>query len=668
MPLDRVKLRAVLDGLKAGDEGAAGLYGTYLDSLPKLFGSQKLADEADLILAALTAAETAYAEAVEATAPVAIEPAGQDENGEPLFRATKTARVGGLPTEWTGVPLYALASVLDRARERQSIDDEVYAASFVYVLFRLKAALGVWRADASPDARYRVWLKDFGKVIAAHPRLGPKVTACHARIARALLAEGEAYVQSGDDDERGDPPAVMAAFGPVAFRHAELGGERASPDLAGLARALWAASFQARREGDNSAAVRYYSGQLGRNLAETLAPAERWNDLASAYMNRGTAKQSADGNGPGAAIEDYGQAITIMEALRRALEPKGLWRDDLRNVLALAYMNRGNAKHSADGHGPGAAIEDYGQTIDIMEALRRALEPKGRWRDDLRNDLAKAYVNRGIAKESADGHGPGAAIEDYGLAIDIREALRRALEPKGLWRDELRNDLAKAYVNRGVAKRSADGHGPGAAIEDYGQAITIMEALRRALEPKGRWRDDLRNDLARAYMNRGTAKESADGHGPGAAIEDYDQAITIMEALRRALEPKGLWRDDLRNDLARAYMNRGTAKQSADWHGPGAAIEDYDQAITIMEALRRALEPKGLWRDDLRNDLALAYYNRGCSKRDMDDRGGACVDARAARQITAALLLREGARAHLFFRQVAAAVERLEAEACRTLS
>ncbi len=72
MPLDRVKLRAVLDGLEAGGEGAAGLYGTYLDNLPKLFGSQKLADEADLILAALTAAEMAYAKAVEAKAPIEI--------------------------------------------------------------------------------------------------------------------------------------------------------------------------------------------------------------------------------------------------------------------------------------------------------------------------------------------------------------------------------------------------------------------------------------------------------------------------------------------------------------------------------------------------------------------------------------------------------------------
>ena len=158
MSLDRTKLRAllVLDEIGAGGSGMAALYGGYLDRLPAMFGSAKLAGEADLVLAALATAELAHAEAARAVAPIAFEPAGTDAEGNPLFRPTAFAPAGAVSGAWRGVPLLALASVLDRARERRGVDDEVYAASFIYVLFRLKAALGVWRGDATPDARYRL--------------------------------------------------------------------------------------------------------------------------------------------------------------------------------------------------------------------------------------------------------------------------------------------------------------------------------------------------------------------------------------------------------------------------------------------------------------------------------------------------------------------------------
>ena len=47
------------------------------------------------------------------------------------------------------------------------------------------------------------------------------------------------------------------------------------------------------------------------------------------------------------------------------------------------------------------------------------------------------------------------------------------------------------------------------------------------------WRDD----LAKAYVNRGTAKQEAPGHGALAAIADYDAAIAITEVLRGASNP-----------------------------------------------------------------------------------------------------------------------------------
>jgi hypothetical protein len=60
-----------------------------------------------------------------------------------------------------------------------------------------------------------------------------------------------------------------------------------------------------------------------------------------------------------------------------------------------------------------------------------------------------------------------------------------------------------------------------------------------------------------------------------------------MEALRKELEPRCLWSPALRNDLAAAYMNSGTANEAKpDVDG---AIADYDRAIQLREALRNEL-------------------------------------------------------------------------------
>ncbi|EGV28158.1 hypothetical protein ThidrDRAFT_3993, partial [Thiorhodococcus drewsii AZ1] len=332
---------------------------------------------------------------------------------------------------------------------------------------------------------------------------------------------------------------------------------------------------------------------------------------------------------------DYDAAIAIAEAVRQRLEPEGRWEIDLRHALASAYMNRGNTKQSASGHGPAAALADYDAAIAIREAVRQRLEPEGRWEIDLRNDLAAAYVNRGNAKQSASDHGPAAALADYDAAIAIRETVRQRLEPEGRWEDDLRHALASAYMNRGNTKQSASSHGPAAALDDYDAAIAIAEAVRQRLEPEGRWEIDLRNDLAGAYVNRGNAKQSASGHGPAAAIADYDAAIAIAEAVRQRLEPEGRWEDD----LASVYVNRGNAKRSASGHGPAAALADYDAAIAIRETVRQRLEPEGRWEVDLRHALASAYINRGNAKQSASGHGPA-----ALADYDAAIAIREGIR------------------------
>ena len=324
-----------------------------------------------------------------------------------------------------------------------------------------------------------------------------------------------------------------------------------------------------------------------------------WRDaLAAAYVNRGVARRNTPGHGALAAIADYDAAIDILRTLVEALGEHcpPAWRNDLAN----ACLNRGNARQDAPGHGALTAIADYDAAIDICLTLVDALGERcpPAWR----NDLAAAYMNRGNARQHAPGHGALAAIADYDAAIDIRLTLLEALGEHcpPAWR----NNLAAAYVNRGNARQHAPGQGALTAIADYDAAIdirlTLVEALGERCPPA--WR----NDLAAAYMNRGNAKYNAPGHGALTAIADYDDAIdirlTLVEALGEHCPPA--WR----NDLAAAYMNRGVARQDAPGHGALAAIADYDAAIdiglTLVEALGEHCPPA--WR----NDLAKALRNR----------------------------------------------------------
>jgi hypothetical protein len=71
-----------------------------------------------------------------------------------------------------------------------------------------------------------------------------------------------------------------------------------------------------------------------------------------------------------------------------------------------------------------------------MEALRAELEPAGRWEVGLRNDLAMAYMNRGIARKQAGDLVE--AIEDWGTAAMIyRQRVEQGWLPAG-------TDLLKA--------------------------------------------------------------------------------------------------------------------------------------------------------------------------------------------------------------------------------
>ena len=321
--------------------------------------------------------------------------------------------------------------------------------------------------------------------------------------------------------------------------------------------------------------------------------------LANAYINRGNVRQTATAYGPAMAIADHNQAIALFAS-------RSDWDSPLRKPPANAYINRGPAKYAAAGDAA-MVIGDYDRAIALLEAPGRVHEPREARDPSVRNDLALAYMNRGSAKLSIGDQGPVSALEDYNRAIVLMEALRGELEPLGGWDVVFRSALASAYINRGNVKQVAEGYGAATALADCDRAIALRDELRQAAELSGRWDPSLRNDLATAYMSRGDARVFIVDHGPLGAINDYDRAIALMEAVRNELEPHGAWHPVFRNALASAYTSRGNLKQAAVTYGPGTALADYDRAITFREVLRQVLERRGIWDPPLQKALADAY-------------------------------------------------------------
>ncbi len=157
--------------------------------------------------------------------------------------------------------------------------------------------------------------------------------------------------------------------------------------------------------------------------------------------------------------------------------------------------------------------------------------------------------------------------ESIRLNSQTAELLERLINQEG--RRELRNGLAVAHNNRGVAFKNLGRLEE--AIEDYDRAIAIFQEL---VEQDGR--RELRNDLATTHNNRGNAL--ADLGRLDEAMEDYDRAIAIYQEL---VEQEG--RRELRNDRAKAYNNRGNAL--AELGRLDEAIEDYGRAVVIYQEL-----------------------------------------------------------------------------------
>ena len=340
------------------------------------------------------------------------------------------------------------------------------------------------------------------------------------------------------------------------------------------------------------------------------------NSLATVYQNRGLAR-AARGD-LARAVTDYDAAIAITEGIRdlvSAKEGEVAWALPLRNDLARVYTNRGEARRLGGDLAGGVA--DYDAAIALREAIRdlaRARDGEDGWSRPLRNELATVYQSRGNAR--LQGGDLAGAVKDCDSAIALREGIRdlaRAQGGEDGWALPLRDDLATACQNRGLAR--AQGGDLAGAIADYDAAIAILDGIRdrtRAQGGEDAWSPPLRNGLARVYQNRGNARLG--GNDLAGAVIDYDAAIVLMEGIRDLARARGgddAWALPLRDDLARTYHNRGGARtQGGD---PAEALADYDVVIAIREGIRdlaRARGGESAWLAAARFDLAKALLAR----------------------------------------------------------
>ncbi|MDS4021651.1 MAG: hypothetical protein RKR03_14300, partial [Candidatus Competibacter sp.] len=130
-------------------------------------------------------------------------------------------------------------------------------------------------------------------------------------------------------------------------------------------------------------------------------------------------------------------------------------------VIPRAYHRLGMQAHSGALYTLAARY----WSILLAVAQQRVLLQPG---DDAMNDLAGAYMNRGVTR--ADSQDLSGALADCGKAIELMEPLRRQLGTE--WPPAWANDLARAYVNRGLTR--ADSQDLSGALADCGKAIELM--------------------------------------------------------------------------------------------------------------------------------------------------------------------------------------------------
>ncbi|MCY4410198.1 MAG: tetratricopeptide repeat protein, partial [Caldilineaceae bacterium] len=283
-----------------------------------------------------------------------------------------------------------------------------------------------------------------------------------------------------------------------------------------------------------------------------------------------------------------------------------------------------------------ACQEERGQPSKVVAMATDSIERFSSIRyEDLEKSI-KVFLNQGmlwkwepsglnnriVAQQSVFVFGEGRIEESYYEEITVTAACKRDIvetleESFGIRTPKLFNDLS------GFARHNAhdqpyekfsaeDLLSLGVTFHQLGEYHQAIDRFGRAIE--------LDSGLARAYLYRGTAKDTLRDHQ--GAIADLDSAIK-------------------RNPQdAAAYNNRGNAKRSSG--NQLGAIADYDLAIELNPQITEPYFNRGNTKSELGNYLgAIAdfdkatelnpqdgaiYYSRGNARHALGDYLGAIAD------------------------------------------
>jgi tetratricopeptide (TPR) repeat protein len=399
---------------------------------------------------------------------------------------------------------------------------------------------------------------------------------------------------------------IAVAREPVGLTHLEAWGLKRSDlvmildDLADLLRT--------RREPWDAETL--YS--LGHDAIRQFLTEDTYWQSRLARANSDLAKQAVRRFGNDwSAVDPFDpvESYLLFHLLDHATEPKLRERLMADTALADACQRHGSALWEKRDFVP--CLLAYDMAVRLREDQ---IQRQGR--AELRNDLAEAYVNRGLSLMNVGRLEE--ALADYRAATDLREEL---VNRDG--RNDLRHDLGVTYLNRGNALQRLGRLEE--ALAESGAPIGLYEELVRR-----EGRSDLRNYLAMAYMHRGN--ELAGLGRLEQALSDHGAAIDLREELVRR---EG--RRDLRDELALAYLNRGTTLRELG--RLDEALSDYNAAISLYEELVRQ---EGC--PELRHDLAEAYLNRGIALWRLDRLEEALCDYATCIGLEEELVHREGHR------------------------
>jgi hypothetical protein len=610
------------------------IYDRFIDGLETRYGAKR-ADDLLAILGCLTAAQEAHDWILGAGA---VDDPATGRTLAPIAR------------DWAGLSIELLARIT-HMDEPPVGGRATLRVSFIEALILIQGVLTVWRGERG-GARYRLGLKDFSTSMRF--RRPHEVQRAHAWIANTALDAVEAMAAVSPDERDSiesktvyDLLPLVSASQSLAnvdsvrerfFRLPLLDVSLTLENIVGskaelvtlydnilVAMAYGAGppsdDGQRRREADTyfsrSAAKR---DAVGFGIADVLfdqnraiemyeylcvrygpdCPASLRLELAKSYGNRAVA--GVDLLGQIASLTDTDRAIEIMESIRE--EYGAEWPAEWCQDLAMGYLNRGIAKTHLTTFGTDAAVADYDRALDLMQSFR---DMQQGWSTDWRETTALIYSARGRVQSPC--RSASERFLDLDRAIAIREALRD--ECGDAWPDRWCNELARTYLSRAEARLDSPYHGLNVALLDYDRAIELREQLRLSLGPA--WPETWCDDLATAYMLRGSAHLSVASQNRTDALADYDKAIELVKSLQDE-DDRSAFRGFT---LAGIYMNRGAAKSAMPGHGPLEALKDYDRSITLMNELRAVRGSK--WPSKWRYELSRALENRAQTRLDLPD-------------------------------------------------